>query len=405
MVAWGVVAGMKGFRHETRRCRALGIVGTRPEVIKMAPVIRALEAHPAFEVRLCAVAQQMAMLDDSLRDWGLTPDRTIPIPSRERGPCSVLGTMLPALSEVIREEQPDVLVVQGDTTTNIGVGLAGFYEHTPVAHVEAGLRSGDMAKPFPEEMHRVLTDRLAWVHYAPTVRARDHLIAEGCDPSSVVVSGNTVVDAMFSILGAGRHVRSRSDERMRMVLVTAHRRESFGDGIVSICRAVKDIVSLRSDVEVTYILHPNPAARGPAIEILRDCPRVVMREPLSYPFFLRLMIESDVIVSDSGGVQEEAPYLGRPVVVTRDVTERPEAADLGRSLIVGAHREAIVGTVLRLLEDPVAYQTVARPAAPFGDGHAAERIRDDLIARFARQADLEMLTDVPEEPRTVGAPT
>ncbi len=403
-MAWGVGPGIKGFRRETRRWRALAAVGTRPEVIKMAPVLRALEAHPGFEVRLCAVAQQTTMLDDTLRDWELTPDHTIPISTRERGPCWVLATMLPALSDIIRKEQPDVVLVQGDTTTNIGVGLACFYEHTRVAHVEAGLRSGDMASPFPEEMHRVLTDRLAWVHYAPTARARQNLIAEGCAPSSIVVAGNTVVDAMYSILGFTPHVRAHGDGRMRGIVVTAHRRESFGDGIVSICRAVRDIVSLRSDVQVTYILHPNPAARGPAIEILGDCPRVQMREPLSYPAFLQLIIDSDVIVSDSGGVQEEAPYLGRPVVVTRDLTERPEAAELGRSLIVGAHREAIVGTVLRLLDDPITYQAVARPAAPFGDGHAAERIRDDLLARFSRQPYLEMLSDAPLDLRTVASP-
>jgi UDP-N-acetylglucosamine 2-epimerase (non-hydrolysing) len=399
MLAWGVESAFKGAQCR----RVVAAVGTRPEVIKLAPVINALRAHPAFEVRLCAVAQQSVMLDDTLRDWGLTPDYSIPIPSRERGACSILGSMLPALAEVIRAEQPDVLIVQGDTTTNIGAGLAGFYEHTRVAHVEAGLRSGDMARPFPEEMHRVLTDRLAWVHYAPTERARQNLMAEGCDQGSIAVVGNTVVDAMYSILGSAPKARD-GNGRTRNILVTAHRRESFGDGMVSICRAVKDIVTLRSDVEVTYILHPNPAARGPAIELLGDCPRVRLLEPQSYPHFLRLMSESHVIVSDSGGVQEEAPYLGRPVVVTRDVTERPEAAELGRSLLVGAHREAIVGTVLRLLDDAVTYKAMARPATPFGDGHAAERIRNDLVARFERQWEHDPLPDVREALNVVGAP-
>ncbi len=337
------------------------------------------------------------MLEDCLRYWDLVPEVMVPVGPREKGTCSILGGMLPALSELIRRQKPDLFMVQGDTTTNIGVGLAGFYEHTPVAHVEAGLRSGDMARPFPEEMHRVVTDRLAWVHYAPTERSRQNLISEGCARDSIAVVGNTVVDAMYSILGPSLRNDRRRGDRTRRILVTAHRRESFGDGMVSICRAVKDIVSLRSDVEVSYILHPNPAARGPAMEILSGCRSVRLIEPLAYPEFLRLMSESDVIVSDSGGVQEEAPYLGRPVVVTRDVTERPEAAELGRSLLVGAHREAIVGTVLRLLDDEVTYRAMARPAMPFGDGHSAERIRDDLLARFAHQPRFDRIPRVHEK--------
>jgi UDP-N-acetylglucosamine 2-epimerase (non-hydrolysing) len=387
----------------TQRWHIVVVVGTRPEVIKLAPVVKTLRAHPAFSVSLCAVAQQATMLDDSLRYWDLVPDRIVPVTSREKGACSILGNMLPALSDVIRQEEPDLLMVQGDTTTNVGVALAGFYEHTPVAHVEAGLRSGDMSRPFPEEMHRVVTDRLAWVHYAPTERSRQNLLAEGCSRDSVAVVGNTVVDAMYSILGRSLHSERRPGDRTRRILVTAHRRESFGDGMVSICRAVKDIVSLRSDVQVSYILHPNPAARGPATEILAGCRAVQLIEPLPYPQFLRLMSESDVIVSDSGGVQEEAPYLGRPVVVTRDVTERPEAAELGRSLLVGAHREAIVGTVLRLLDDEVTYRAMARPATPFGDGHAAERIRDDLLVRFARQPRFERDSKDRQKPDAIAA--
>jgi UDP-N-acetylglucosamine 2-epimerase (non-hydrolysing) len=399
MLSWA----MDTTPRRTGSWRIVAAVGTRPEVIKLAPVIRALRAHPAFEVRLCAVAQQAAMLDDTLRDWRLVPDYTIPISGRDRGPAAILGEMLPALAYLIRGEQPDLLLVQGDTTTNLAVGLAGFYEKIPVAHVEAGLRSGDMARPFPEEMHRVVTDRLAWVHYAPTERARQNLLAEGCSSSSIVVVGNTVVDAMYSMLGRSRRTELMPGQRPRTILVTAHRRESFGDGMESICRAVKDIVYSRSYVHVDYILHTNPAARGPAIEILADCPRVRLREPMPYPRFLRLMKESDVILSDSGGVQEEAPYLGRPVVVTRDVTERPEAAELGRSLLVGAHREAIVGTVLRLLDDEITYRAMARPATPFGDGHSAERIRDDLLVRFARRPDFDTVPTVRETPDAVGA--
>jgi UDP-N-acetylglucosamine 2-epimerase (non-hydrolysing) len=400
MLPWGVFSQPGGIR---RPRRVMVAVGTRPEVINLAPVIRALTAHPAFEVRLCAVAQQAAMLDDCLREWGLIPDCTVPIPSREHGVCSVLGAMLPSLATVIRSEAPDLLVVQGDTTTNIGVGLAGFYEHIPVAHVEAGLRSGDMERPFPEEMHRVVTDRLAWVHYAPTERSAQNLLAEGCPRDSVVVVGNTVVDAMYSILNGVRPGRRPGPGRHRRILVTAHRRESFGDGMVAICNAVKDLVSLRRDLEVVYILHPNPAARGPALEILGGSAHVQLLEPQPYPQFLRLMNDADVIVSDSGGVQEEAPYLGRPVVVTREVTERPEASELGRSLLVGAHRDAIVGTVLRLLDDEVTYRAMARPAAPFGDGRAAQRIRDDLLARLGPTPRVEHQPQITDVRAAVGA--
>ena len=388
-------------RKPVRRCRVLVAVGTRPEVIKLAPVVKALRSHPSFDVRLCAVAQQAAMLDNSLHEWGLVPHRTVPIQNRDRGACAILGEMLPALSSLIRLERPDLLIVQGDTTTNIAVALAGFYEHTPVAHVEAGLRSGDLAQPFPEEMHRVLADKLAWVHYAPTERARRSLVEEGCDERSVVLVGNTVVDAMYSILGDPRKGRQVRDRRHRMILVTAHRRESFGDGMVAISRAVRDLVQLRSNLRVVYILHPNPAARGPAIEILGGCARVELLEPQPYAQFLRLMNEAEVIVSDSGGVQEEAPYLGRPVVVTRDVTERPEAAEMGRSLLVGAHREAIVGTVLRLVDDPVTYNAMARPATPFGDGLASLRIRADLLARLARQPAFASVEQAPQDRQVV----
>jgi UDP-N-acetylglucosamine 2-epimerase (non-hydrolysing) len=369
----------------------------------MAPVVRALRAHPSFDVRLCAVAQQSTLLDDSLREWGLVPDRVIPITTRDRGACGILGEMLPALSAVIRQEEPDLLMVQGDTTTNLGVGLAGFYEHTPVAHVEAGLRSGDLDRPFPEEMHRVVTDKLAWVHYAPTERSVHNLLEEGCDERTVVLVGNTVVDAMYSILGDQRRGHRMRDGRMRTVLVTAHRRESFGEGMIAICSAVRDLTQFRSDIRVIYILHPNPAARGPAIEILGHCPRVELLEPQPYSSFLRLMNEAEIIVSDSGGVQEEAPYLGRPVVVTRDVTERPEAAEMGLSLLVGAHREAIVGTVLRLLDDPLTYNAMARAASPFGDGRASIRIRNDLLFRLSNQPAFDEIRKPIGERETVGA--
>ncbi len=386
----------------TRRSRVLVAVGTRPEVIKLAPVIRALQAQPWFEVRLCSVAQQAGLLDETLRDWSLVPDCIIPIQVRDRGTSGILGEMLPALATVIRQERPDLLMVQGDTTTNLAVALAGFYEKVPIAHVEAGLRSRDMERPFPEEMHRVVADRLAWVHYAPTERSRRNLLDEGCPDKDIVVVGNTVVDAMYSILGDFGRPSRRNPGSLRMILVTAHRRESFGHGMISICQAIRDIVQTRADVRVVYILHPNPSARGPAIEILEGQPRVQLLEPQPYPEFLRLMKFSDLIVSDSGGVQEEAPYLGRPVIVTRDVTERPEASEMGRSLLVGAHREAIVGTVLRLLDDPVTYNAMARPAMPFGDGRAAQRISADLRSRLARPTVMDLMSQTPSAVVTRG---
>ena len=362
--------------------RILIIVGTRPEVIKMAPVVRALWEEPArFEVRLCAVAQQTRLLDEALREWGLVPDTRV-APQRSAGrPGAMLDGLIDPLGKVIRAANPDLVLVHGDTTTTLAGALAAFYGGYPVGHVEAGLRSGDPLNPFPEEIHRTLVDRLANVLYAPTPAAREHLLREGRDPAEIVVVGNTVLDALDCVSLPPRPEGPGPWEGRRVILVTGHRRESFGAGHEGVCRALRRLVMEREDIHVVYVLHPHPAAHGPSLRLLDGLPRVDLLQPLAYREFVELMRRSYLIVTDSGGIQEEAPSLGKPVLVTRKCTERPEALQAGVAELVGVEPAAIVRAVGRLLDDPRAHARMARRAAPFGMQGAARRIRDDLGAR------------------------
>jgi UDP-N-acetylglucosamine 2-epimerase (non-hydrolysing) len=300
------------------------------------------------------------------------------------------------MTDVIRRRQPDVVIVQGDTTTNFGASLAAFYERVPVAHVEAGLRSADLHNPFPEEAHRILTDSLAAVHYAPTDRARKNLLAEGRDPTTIQVVGNTVVDALYAAIASADGATDSAMPRppnpgdgphktMRSVLVTAHRRESFDTGIDALCGALLMLTRDRDDVEVTYVLHPNPQARRPALARLTGASRIRLVEPLPYTKFVRAMSAADLVVSDSGGIQEEAPYLGVRVLVTRTTTERQEVTESGWVRLVGLDTGAIIDGIKDAL-DGTAWTTPSQPTRPLGDGHAAEMIRDDLIHRFATAA-------------------
>lgn len=359
------------------------VVGTRPEVIKLAPVVESLRAHGLCTVTLCAVTQHTNLLGETLRDWRLVPDVEIRLTRHKEGPSAILAEMMPAMGRVIRDHRPAVLVVQGDTITGMGAALAAGYEQVPVAHVEAGLRTGDLMQPFPEEMQRIVIDRISAVRYAPTEQARANLLAEGCEHDSVVVVGNTVVDALRLILARPHTSGLWERSALRRVLVTAHRRENFGEGVASICDAVIRLAETRTDVDVVYVLHPNPNARDPAVSALSGRPRVRLVEPLGYPEFVQSMAAADVIITDSGGIQEEGPYLGTPVLVTREVTERPEVADQGRTTLVGTDPAVIVETVGRVL-DGVATGGVFTEgvAGPYGDGRASERIRTDLFARL-----------------------
>ncbi|HEY7600119.1 MAG TPA: UDP-N-acetylglucosamine 2-epimerase (non-hydrolyzing) [Candidatus Limnocylindrales bacterium] len=362
----------------------LVVVGTRPEVIKLAPVVRALESDARFVIRLCVVAQQGELLDQALHEWGLRADYHVAVPGPDRRLASSLAQMLPGLADVIAEAQPEMVIVEGDTTTNLAAALAAFYAGVPVAHVEAGLRSGDPQQPFPEEMHRILVDRIASVHYAPTIGARQNLLAENLlEGDRAMVVGNTVVDALLSAARDPAILTTALPADRRVLLATAHRRENFGNGIESICRAVQRLATERDDLDVVFVLHSNPAAFGPVRAALGGLANVHLIEPQPYRAFVKLLARADIVLTDSGGVQEEAPYLGTPVLVTRELTERPEASEAGAAWIVGTDSNAIVDAVNRLLDDEQLYARMARHISPYGDGRAAERIRADLSRRLA----------------------
>ncbi len=369
-------------RHELRAARVLVVVGTRPEVIKMAPVVEVLAATPGFHSSLCVVGQQGHILDQALAEWGLEPTYRVDLPGEDRRLAVMLAAMLPPLADCIEDAKPDLVLVEGDTTTNLGASLAAFYAGVPVGHVEAGLRTGDLTHPFPEEMHRVLVDQIASFRYAPTEGARDNLRAEKVDSSSIAVVGNTVVDALLEVGQRPWHDRIPVPADKRLLLVTAHRRESFGAGMSGICTAILRLLRSRSDLYVVYVLHPNPSARRPAIRLLAGVPGVFLAEPQPYREFIQLLSRSYIVLTDSGGVQEEAPYLGVPVLVTRSTTERPEGAQLGAARMVGTDPGCIVAAVTELLDDPSLHAAMAQPTSPYGDGYASVRIVADIAKRL-----------------------
>lgn len=364
--------------------RVLAVVGTRPEVIKMAPVVRALRHDSAgFAVELCAVRQHEHLLEQALAEWGLEPDHRVEIVAPGRGPAATLGAMLGALERTMLASRPDMVLVHGDTTTTLGASLAAYYAGIPFGHVEAGLRTGDLENPFPEEMHRVVVDRLAAVHYAPTERARQNLLAEGCAEGTIAVIGNTVCDALLAMRATmpPRRAASEGDGRKK-ILVTGHRRESFAQGTRAVCEALRVLATTRADVEIVYVLHPHPSAHGPARSLLEGVAHVRLIEPVSYRELVGLLDASYLVVTDSGGIQEEAPYLGKPVLVTRDCTERPESVEMGLARLVGTRSDALLSAITTLLDDAKSYAAMCRAGAPFGDGRAAERIRLDLARRI-----------------------
>jgi UDP-N-acetylglucosamine 2-epimerase (non-hydrolysing) len=368
--------------HEIRAARVLVVVGTRPEVIKMAPVVAVLAATPGFHSSLCVVGQQGHILDQALAEWGLEPTYRVDLLGEDRRLAAMLAAMLPPLADCIEDAKPDLVLVEGDTTTNLAASLAAFYAGVRVAHVEAGLRTGDLTHPFPEEMHRVLVDQIATFRYSPTEGARDNLRAENVDRSSIAVVGNTVVDALLEVRQRPWHGRIPVPADKRLLLVTAHRRESFGAGMLGICTAIRRLLRSRSDLYVVYVLHPNPAARRSAVRLLAGVPGVFLAEPQPYQEFIQLLSRSYIVLTDSGGIQEEAPYLGVPVLVTRDTTERPEAAQQGAARIVGTDPTSIVTAVTELLDDPSVHAAMARPTSPYGDGYASSRIVADIAGRL-----------------------
>jgi UDP-N-acetylglucosamine 2-epimerase (non-hydrolysing) len=362
------------------------IIGTRPEAIKLAPVIRELNSRPGVIVNVVATAQHRELLDQALEIFSIRPAVDLSAMQTAQNLAALTARMLVTLEGEFTANRPDVVVVQGDTTTVLTASLAAFYARVPVAHVEAGLRSGDLDQPFPEEMNRRVATILARWHFAPTARARENLLAEGIAASRVVVTGNTVVDALHSIVESDRFQRVMLpfvlDPARRLVLVTLHRRESWGEPLAGMCRALRDLCAKYSDLQVVFPVHLNPAVRATVEEVLGDVERVQLLRPLEYVAFLKVMQASFFVMTDSGGVQEEAPVFGRPVLVLRDRTERPEAIAAGVARRVGTTREAIVAEASRLLDDAEAYLAMARASSPFGDGRAAARIADVLTERL-----------------------
>jgi UDP-N-acetylglucosamine 2-epimerase (non-hydrolysing) len=352
----------------------LCVVGTRPEAIKMAPVIRLLRERDAFDVSVLATAQHREMLDQVLRVFDIKPDLDLNIMRPDQSLTDVASAVLRAMDDYLKDQRPGVVLAQGDTTTVMATALACFHARVPFGHVEAGLRTGDCWAPFPEELNRRVAGMVGQCHFAPTQGAADHLLNEGVEPSRVHVTGNTVIDALFYTLHNTRPPPRPVPDGARYILMTCHRRESFGGPVREIFGAVRDVVAAHPDVYVWYPVHPNPHVGTPAREILGNVPHVILTPPLDYVEFVHAMNHADLILTDSGGVQEEAPSLGKPVLVLRDVTERPEGIEAGTCRLVGPHRDSIIASLDELLTNRIEYERMARARNPYGDGHAAERI-------------------------------
>jgi UDP-N-acetylglucosamine 2-epimerase (non-hydrolysing) len=361
------------------------VFGTRPEVIKLAPVIEELRAQRrSFSTVVCFTAQHRQMCEPLLRFFRISPAHDLNVMTENQSLMVIATRTMERLDRVLVRDPPDLVVVQGDTTSAFAAALLAFYRRIPVAHVEAGLRTRDVWNPYPEEMNRQLIGRVARLHFAPTKRAARALADEGIDPRDVYVTGNTVIDALRLARAArrGRKRTPRRRGRTRLILVTAHRRESFGRGIEEICAALLDLVARNDDIEVFLPVHPNPAVRVPVERALAGHARITLSAPLEYPELVRVMERSALVLTDSGGLQEEAPALGLPVVVMRDETERPEIVEAGGAVLAGPHRRRIVREVERILGDERVYRRMARVRNPFGDGRAAKRIVRVIGARL-----------------------
>ncbi|EKP29118.1 UDP-N-acetylglucosamine 2-epimerase [Klebsiella michiganensis] len=368
--------------------KVLTVFGTRPEAIKMAPLVHALAKDPHFEAKVCVTAQHREMLDQVLKLFSIVPEYDLNIMQPGQGLTEITCRILEGLKPVLESFKPDVVLVHGDTTTTMAASLAAFYQRIPVGHVEAGLRTGDLSSPWPEEGNRTLTGHLATYHFAPTETSRQNLLRENIADNRIAVTGNTVIDALFWVRD-----RVLSDEALRneltqrypflangkkMILVTGHRRESFGRGFEQICHALAEIAANNPDVQIVYPVHLNPNVSEPVKRILGHVENVMLIEPQDYLPFVWLMNRAWLILTDSGGIQEEAPSLGKPVLVMRDMTERPEAVSAGTVCLVGTDSQRIVNEVTCLLQDEFAYQAMSRAHNPYGDGQACHRILSAL---------------------------
>ena len=383
------------------------VFGTRPEAIKMAPLVKKLQSEPdKFQTVVCVTAQHRQMLDQVLHIFDITPDYDLNIMQPNQDLYDITSRVLVGMRDVLKEVQPDVVLVHGDTTTSTAAALAAFYQQIPVGHVEAGLRTHNIYSPWPEEMNRQITGRITTHHFAPTPLAKQNLLRENVTENQIIVTGNTVIDALYmvvdkikndealqkelaGVLKEAGYDTARLDGERRLVLITGHRRENFGDGFISMCTAIRDLAAKYPDVDFVYPMHLNPNVRKPIHEVFGDIENhkpctlgsrlsaldnLYFIEPLEYLSFVYLMEKSTIVLTDSGGIQEEAPGLGKPVLVMRDTTERPEALESGTVHLVGTNYDKIVGEVSTLLEDAVAYQKMSKAVNPYGDGKACNRI-------------------------------
>ena len=376
------------------------IFGTRPEAIKMAPLVKEFQKHPeTFKTIVCVTGQHRQMLDQVLGLFEITPDYDLDIMKQGQDLYDVTARVLVGLRDVLKEAQPDVVLVHGDTTTSTASALAAFYQQIPVGHVEAGLRTHNIYSPWPEEMNRQITGRIAAYNFSPTPLSRANLLREAVDEKSIIVTGNTVIDALYWVVNKIKEDKNLSEELKKvlatsgydverlaggkkLVLITGHRRENFGDGFINMCTAIKDLTMKYPDVDFVYPMHLNPNVRKPIHEVfgedLSNFDNMFFIEPLEYLSFVYLMEKSNIVLTDSGGIQEEAPGLGKPVLVMRDTTERPEALEAGTVKLVGTNYDKIVGEVSALLDDRAHYDAMSKAVNPYGDGLACGRIVDTL---------------------------
>lgn len=372
--------------------KILLVFGTRPEAIKMAPLVKVLQKDSEhFETKICVTAQHRQMLDQVLEVFDIVPEYDLNIMAPNQDLYDITSRVLLGLRGVLDDFAPDIVLVHGDTTTSMAAALAAFYRQIPVGHVEAGLRTYNMLSPWPEEMNRQVTDRMCTYYFAPTEKSRQNLLRENVDATKIHVTGNTVIDALLmavDIIEKKPQIKTAIEDELRdkgyamgnrpYILVTGHRRENFGEGFLNICKAIRQIAEEHPEMDIVYPVHLNPNVQKPVYELLSGTPNIYLIKPLDYLPFVYAMQHSTLLLTDSGGVQEEAPSLGKPVLVMRETTERPEAVEAGTVRLVGTNVAAIVGNVQELLHDPEVYRKMSESYNPYGDGHACERIVDAL---------------------------
>lgn len=362
--------------------KILCIIGTRPEAIKMAPIIRSLRAVKWGDVRIVFTGQHRHLLDQNAELFDLKPDRDLYVMTHDQSLADLTANLLSKLDQILLSEAPDAVLIQGDTTTVMSSALAAFYREIPIGHVEAGLRTFDIRQPFPEELNRAIVTKLTKWHFAPTILAKDNLLKDGVNADSIYVTGNTVIDTLIWTAKQEIEVKVPIYSNKKLILITAHRRENIGEGIESICLAIKQLSERNSDIQFLFPLHPNPNVHRAITNLLSNLENVTLCDALPYTQFVQVMKKAHLIITDSGGVQEEAPALNVPVLVTRDVTERVEATQAGCSKTIGNKTDSIVEHVQQLIDDPRAHAEMASAGSPYGDGKSAERIVEVLRNHF-----------------------